>query len=225
MAGTGIRSLSSNLQRLAVLVQFLLAEIQKITRTGHTDSDGNPIAIVRVGGRCVVATDVPLVNLNTADAQTLMTLPGIAEARAADIIAARKAHGLASIDDLKRIIPSLSAVAFAKCAGVCTTLSGYREITLVEANAAHERAGQEIKTLEDGITSARTDALTTMVKIRDLVNNTRGRGHAQANYTGVGPSTYQPLCLPRLTFERHGRLHFRRDFDQLVEVARKGLEA
>jgi hypothetical protein len=202
MAGKGIRSLSSNLQRLA----------------------GNPISIVRVRGRCVVATNVPLVDLNTADAQTLMTLPGIAKARAADIIAARQASPLSSVGDLKKIIPSLSAVAFAKCADACTTLAGFREVSLDEANAAHKRAVSDIKTMEASIVKARAEALTTMVKIRDLVNSTRGRGHAQANYTGVGPDTYRPLCLPRLTFERHGKLHFRYDFDQRVEDARKELE-
>ena len=46
----------------------------------------------------VAGTEAPsasggLVNINTADSQTLQTLPGIGEKRAADIIAYRQAHG------------------------------------------------------------------------------------------------------------------------------------
>lgn len=45
-----------------------------------------------------------LVNINTADSQTLQTLPGIGEKRAADIIAYRQAHGpFRRLSDLTRV--------------------------------------------------------------------------------------------------------------------------
>ena len=44
------------------------------------------------------------VNINTADSQTLQTLPGIGEKRAADIIAYREAHGpFLTPEDLTRV--------------------------------------------------------------------------------------------------------------------------
>lgn len=46
----------------------------------------------------------PLVNLNTADAALLQTLPGIGETRAEEIIAYREAHGgFSSIEDIMKI--------------------------------------------------------------------------------------------------------------------------
>jgi len=45
-----------------------------------------------------------LVNINTADSETLQTLPGIGEKKAADIIAYREEHGaFSSTEDLKNI--------------------------------------------------------------------------------------------------------------------------
>ena len=45
-----------------------------------------------------------LVNINTADAETLKTLPGIGDAKAADIIAYREEHGaFSSIEDIKNV--------------------------------------------------------------------------------------------------------------------------
>ena len=45
-----------------------------------------------------------LVNINTADAEMLKTLPGIGEAKAADIIAYREEHGaFSSIEDIKNV--------------------------------------------------------------------------------------------------------------------------
>ena len=44
------------------------------------------------------------VNINTADAAQLCTLPGIGESRAADIIAYREAHGgFASCEDIMNV--------------------------------------------------------------------------------------------------------------------------
>lgn len=48
--------------------------------------------------------NVPLVNINTADAKTLMTLPGIGETRAAAIIEYRQQEGtFESIEDLMKV--------------------------------------------------------------------------------------------------------------------------
>lgn len=45
-----------------------------------------------------------LVNINTADAEMLKTLPGIGDAKAADIIAYREEHGaFSSIEDIKNV--------------------------------------------------------------------------------------------------------------------------
>lgn len=45
-----------------------------------------------------------LVNINTADAEMLKTLPGIGDAKAADIIAYREEHGaFCSIEDIKNV--------------------------------------------------------------------------------------------------------------------------
>ena len=45
-----------------------------------------------------------LVNINTADAEMLKTLPGIGEAKAADIMAYREEHGaFSSIEDIKNV--------------------------------------------------------------------------------------------------------------------------
>lgn len=55
-----------------------------------------------------------LVNINTADAATLCTLPGIGESRAADIIAYREAHGaFNSIEDIMKV-PGIKDAAFGK---------------------------------------------------------------------------------------------------------------
>ncbi|MCM1064844.1 MAG: helix-hairpin-helix domain-containing protein [Eubacterium sp.] len=50
------------------------------------------------------ATASGLVNINTADAAQLCTLPGIGESRAADIIAYRESHGdFAACEDIMRV--------------------------------------------------------------------------------------------------------------------------
>lgn len=50
------------------------------------------------------AAQLGLVNINTADAELLMTLPGIGEARALDIIAYREEHGaFEKKEDLKKV--------------------------------------------------------------------------------------------------------------------------
>lgn len=55
-----------------------------------------------------------LVNINTADAAALCTLPGIGESRAADIIAYREAHGaFGSIEDIMKV-PGIKDAAFRK---------------------------------------------------------------------------------------------------------------
>lgn len=50
------------------------------------------------------STESGLVNINTADAEMLKTLPGIGDAKAADIIAYREEHGaFSSIEDIKNV--------------------------------------------------------------------------------------------------------------------------
>ncbi len=55
-------------------------------------------------GNSADGTNGSLVNINTADSETLQTLPGIGEKKAADIIAYREEHGaFSSTEDLKNI--------------------------------------------------------------------------------------------------------------------------
>ena len=61
------------------------------------------------------------VNVNTADAETLMTLPGIGEKRAADIIADREANGpFRYPEDLTRI-RGIGEETLAECLAYITT--------------------------------------------------------------------------------------------------------
>lgn len=222
----GIRSLTSNLSRLARIVQDNIARISLVRSTGHVDSDGNPISVVRHRGVCFVATSDSLVNLNTAPEEELLSVKGFGPVAVAAIIKAREASSIPSVSGLKEAAPQLpaSSAVLAQCMSTCTTIDGYREISLDEANAFHARATELIESLEKGIVKARHEALSTMERVRAMVNNTRGRGSAQATYTGVGPDVFRPLNLPRLTFERHGRLLFRYDFDQRVFDARRKLD-
>ncbi|MBR5712459.1 MAG: helix-hairpin-helix domain-containing protein [Lachnospiraceae bacterium] len=58
-----------------------------------------------------VGEAVRLVNINTADAATLMTLPGIGEQKAKDIVAYRSAHGkFAEASDIMNVSGIKSAV-------------------------------------------------------------------------------------------------------------------
>ncbi len=55
-----------------------------------------------------------MVNLNTADKTELMTLPGIGEKKAEDIIAYRDAHGpFGAIEDIRKI-SGIKDAAFGK---------------------------------------------------------------------------------------------------------------
>ncbi len=58
------------------------------------------------------------VNINTADAQLLQTLPGIGPARAADIIAYRQKNGaFACTEDIMKV-PGIKSAAYAKIEGM-----------------------------------------------------------------------------------------------------------
>lgn len=55
--------------------------------------DGEKLYIPGVGESLGAASDSGLINLNTVDADGLLTLPGIGESRAADILSYRERHG------------------------------------------------------------------------------------------------------------------------------------
>lgn len=65
-------------------------------------TDGQKIYVPKYGE--VVSGDIRKVNINTADKFTLMTLPGIGESRALDIISYREGHGdFARIEDIMKV--------------------------------------------------------------------------------------------------------------------------
>ena len=70
-------------------------------------TDGQQIVVPSVNEQALAASEEAsggLVNINQADAAELMTLPGIGEAKAADIIAYRETQGgFASIEDIKKV--------------------------------------------------------------------------------------------------------------------------
>lgn len=55
-----------------------------------------------------------LININSATKEQLMTLPGIGESKADDIIAYRSAHGLFQVTEDIKNIPGIKEAAFAK---------------------------------------------------------------------------------------------------------------
>lgn len=80
-------------------------------------SDGDTIIIPTMAAfqsTLTLPAQEDLIDLNTADAETLMRLPGIGEKKAADIIALRdKKHGYTSLEELLEI-PGISESIFNK---------------------------------------------------------------------------------------------------------------
>ncbi len=71
---------------------------------GSSSGSGDSSGSGGVSGASADGSNETLVNINTADSETLQTLPGIGEKKAADIIAYREEHGaFSSTEDLKNI--------------------------------------------------------------------------------------------------------------------------
>ena len=91
---------------LLVVFFFLLSGVIYSCRfqSGALDM-GTPIAAEEIGvSEKAAETWMEKLNINTATAEELETLPGIGEARAADIIAYREEHGaFAQIEDMMKI--------------------------------------------------------------------------------------------------------------------------
>lgn len=60
------------------------------------------------------------VNINTADAQALQTLPGIGEKRAADIIAYREANGPFPVPEALTDVPGIGEAILNQCLDLIT---------------------------------------------------------------------------------------------------------
>ena len=98
---------------LAFLSGWFLCRQQEASRifVPSVVESAAPSAVVAETPSPDSAPDTPLININTADAAALQTLPGIGEKRAADIITYRETHGLflipEAISDVPGIGPSI----------------------------------------------------------------------------------------------------------------------
>ena len=82
---------------------------------------GTPVAYMPALPQTAAAAETQLVDLNTADAETLQTLPGIGPAKAAAIIAYRVEHGpFAALQDVANV-PGISEQMTEKWAGLAQT--------------------------------------------------------------------------------------------------------
>lgn len=84
---------------------------------------GTPVTYMPALPQTEAAESAPtqLVDLNTADAETLQTLPGIGPAKAAAIIAYREEHGpFAALQDVANV-PGISEQMTEKWAGLAQT--------------------------------------------------------------------------------------------------------
>ncbi len=62
----------------------------------------------------------PLININTATAETLATLPGIGEKKAAAIVAYREEHGPFPVIEALTDVPGIGETIFNQCQGFLT---------------------------------------------------------------------------------------------------------
>lgn len=89
---------------VAVAVQAYLPEKHPETVLVSVETSAGPEALLTGGDGEVADKEIGLININTADLETLCLLPGIGEVIAGRIIQYREANGsFAKIDDITKV--------------------------------------------------------------------------------------------------------------------------
>ena len=95
----------------AIVRTAVREELVSITKEGYLEA---ALSQAAAAAEAEAAAHEGMVNLNTADKAELMTLPGIGEKKAEDIIAYRDAHGpFGAIEDIRKI-SGIKDAAFGK---------------------------------------------------------------------------------------------------------------